>query len=302
MKRNYNSFSSFLKKKFPGKKIRKIPVNAGFACPNKTGPISYKGCIFCDEYGSGPIRTFKESIAYQIESFIDSHPGNHFIAYYQANSNTFAPVDLLKQKYDIALQYEKVVGLFIGTRPDTIREEAYPLLNSINKRTYLTVELGLQSIHRKSLMFLNRNHSYEDFHTSFHKLKNLNIDVVVHLIIGIPGETLEDMRNTIRQINMLKPAGIKLHLLHVLKDTELFEMYKRGEIKLLEMDEYTDIIVDLIELTDPDIVIHRLTGERDREIFVAPEWALDKNRVITMINGKLESSDSCQGKKYIDMK
>lgn len=300
MKRKYNSFSSFLKKKFQGKSIRKIPINAGFQCPNKNGLLSNKGCIFCDTYGSGPIGTFNYSIEKQIEIFINSHPKNDFIAYYQAHSNTFGPQKLLEKKYSIALKYDRVVGIFIGTRPDSIRDDIYPLLESINNKTYLAVELGLQSVHEKSLIYLNRNHTYNDFLITFKKLKERNIDTIVHLIIGIPGETIDNMKFTIEEINRLKPEGIKLHLFHILKDTRLFEMYEEGEVKLLEMDEYTDIIIRLLELTDPGIVIHRMTGERDREIFHAPEWAMDKIKVINMINEKFEKYKTFQGKKFTD--
>lgn len=295
MQIRYNSFNSFLKKKFPGEKIRKIPVNAGFPCPNKNGDISDEGCIFCDTYGSGPIKSFNESIRKQIELFTSVNKGKKFIAYYQAHSNTYASPEELEEKYNIIFEYNDIVGLFIGTRPDSIAENIFPVLQKISEKTYLSVELGLQSIHEKSLTFLNRNHSYEIFLDTFEKLNASGIDVIVHLIIGIPGESKRDMQNTIREMNRIKPAGVKFHLLHVLKNTELFNMYEKGEVKLMKEDEYVSTIIDLLAELDKEIVIHRLTGDRDIEIFHAPEWAIYREKVISTIQKRMEELDIYQG-------
>jgi radical SAM protein (TIGR01212 family) len=294
----YKSFNSFLREKFNNQKVRKIPVNAGFLCPNKDGTLSKNGCIFCDAYGSGPIKSFELSISGQIESYIGSHPGSKYIAYYQAHSNTYAPVTELREKYEIVFKYEDIVGLFIGTRPDCIANDVYPLLEELNKRTYLSVELGLQSVHARSLQYLNRNHTYPDFLETFSKLKERDIDVVVHLIIGIPGESQADMLAAVKEMNRLKPAGIKFHLLHILTGTPLFYDYKKGTFRLLEMAEYIDLMILLLEHLDPAIVIHRLTGERDREIFAAPQWALRKIDVINSIKSKMEERHTHQGRLY----
>jgi len=298
MKEPYNSFSSFLKKKFNRQKVKKIPINAGFPCPNKNGHISDKGCIFCDTYGSGPIKTFELSITEQINRFIGDRRDFKYIAYFQAHANTCAPVQELRKKYEIIFNFKDIVGLFIGTRPDAIEAEVYPLLEELNKKTYLTVELGLQSIHPKSLQFLNRNHTYQQFLDTFSKLKQRNIDVVVHLIVGIPGESPADMLQTVQEMNRIKPAGVKFHLMHVLKNTRLFEMYENSNsIKLPEEEEYVDLIIYLLEHLDPSIVIHRLTGERDKEIFHAPLWALDKNKVIHAIRSKMIAKNTSQGRR-----
>jgi radical SAM protein (TIGR01212 family) len=293
----YRTFNSFLKNKFNHKKIRKIPINAGFLCPNKDGRKSDLGCVFCDSYGSGPIKSFHLPISEQIEGFINKNPGSSFIAYFQAHTNTYAPVNELKQKYSIALKYPEVIGLFIGTRPDSISDDVYPLLEELNRRIYLSVELGLQSIHPKSITFLNRCHTFQEFLDTFQKLKERNLDTIVHLILGIPGETKEDMHQTIREMNRLKPTGIKFHLMHVLKNTPLYEMYTKGNFKLMEKDEYVDLIIDLLENLDPSIVIHRLTGERDKEIYHAPLWALNKIDVINSIRTKMIRGDLYQGSK-----
>lgn len=295
----FNSFTGFLNKKYPGQKILKIPINAGFSCPNRDGFFSKEGCIFCDSFAAGPIRTAHNSIEQQIEKYIAVHPDKKYIAYFQSHSNTYGHISELRRKFEIVFNYENVVGLFIGTRPDIISDPAFLLLKELNQRIYLTVELGLQSIHAPSLLLLKRNHSYQQFLDTFQKLQALKIDTVIHLIIGIPGETREHMLATIEEMNRLKPKGIKFHLLHVLKNTALYRQYLKTPFSLLSQDEYGDLIVFLLEHLDPDIVIHRLTAEREREIFYAPEWALNKQAVLNSIKLKMKKADTFQGRRYI---
>lgn len=295
----FNSFTGFLNKKYPGQKILKIPINAGFSCPNRDGFFSKEGCIFCDSFAAGPIRTAHNSIEQQIEKYIAVHPDKKYIAYFQSHSNTYGHISELRRKFEIVFNYENIVGLFIGTRPDIISDPAFLLLKELNQRIYLTVELGLQSIHAPSLLLLKRNHSYQQFLDTFQKLQALKIDTVIHLIIGIPGETREHMLATIEEMNRLKPKGIKFHLLHVLKNTALYRQYLKTPFSLLSQDEYGDLIVFLIEHLDPDIVIHRLTAEREREIFYAPEWALNKQAVLNSIKLKMKKADTFQGHRYI---
>jgi radical SAM protein (TIGR01212 family) len=302
MNEPYYSFNTFLKTKFGKQKVRKIPINAGFECPNKDGTLSDQGCIFCDEYGSGPIKTYGLSIEDQIEHFIQAHPGIKYIAYYQAHTNTHAPRSVLKSKYSVIFSYPDIVGLFIGTRPDAIKSETFPLLEKLNKEIYFTIELGLQSIHEKSLIFLNRNHNYSHFLDVFQQLKRLQIDVVVHLIVGIPGETTGDMLETIKEMNRLQPAGIKFHLFHVLKNTPLFHLYQNQQFRLMSFEEYIGTIVCLLEHLDPSIVIHRLTGERERELFYKPVWALQKAETINAIKTRMKNSHTFQGKRLNELK
>jgi uncharacterized protein len=298
MKEPFYSFSAYLKKKFGPGKIRKIAVDAGFPCPNKDGSISFKGCVFCDTYGSGPISNMKDSLSIQqqIENFVGTKRDRNYIAYYQPHSNTCAPLNILRERYEVIFQYPEIVGLFIGTRPDAIADEAYPLLEDMSQRTFLTVELGLQSIHSKSLKFLNRNHSYQQFLDTFHKLKNLGIDVLVHLIVGIPGESHDEIMASIKEMNRLKPAGVKFHAMHVLRNTRLFDMYEKKQFKLMEKEEYLELIIRLLEHLDPDIVVHRLTGERDMEIFHAPQWTAAKAKLINTIRSKMQKEDTYQGR------
>jgi radical SAM protein (TIGR01212 family) len=295
----YRTFNSFLKLKFPGQKVRKIPINAGFSCPNKDGLLSSLGCIFCDEYGSGPIQYHHIGIRQQIEDFINHHPGKKYIAYYQAYTNTYAPVEELKKKYEIIFSYQDILGLFIGTRPDAIENETYELLKELNRKTYLSVELGLQSVHNKSLSFLNRNHSYSQFLETFSTLKAFHIDTVVHLIIGIPGESFTDMLANVKEMNRLKPAGIKFHLLHILENTTLYRLFKQNQIQLMTIDQYIETMIYLLEHLDPSIVIHRITGEREPELFVAPGWALNKINVINRLKSKMVENRIVQGDKLI---
>jgi uncharacterized protein len=294
----FNSLSGFFKKKFPGQKVLKIPLNAGFACPNRDGSLSREGCIFCDSYAAGPIRTAGWSIEQQIENYTAAHPDRKYLAYFQSHSNTYGPISELRKKYEIVFKYENVVGLFIGTRPDTVSAPVLSLLEELNRRLYVTVELGLQSVHASSLLFLNRNHSYPQFLKSFQKLQDKKIDTVIHLIIGIPGETREKMLATIAEMNRLKPQGIKFHLLHVLKDTALHRQYRQAPFPLLSQDEYSDLIIYFLDRLDPDIVIHRLTGERERKIFIAPEWALNKQAVLGSIRLKMKNAGSFQGRYF----
>jgi len=298
MNEPFHSFRNFIKEKFPGGRVLKIPIAAGLSCPNRDGSLSDKGCIFCDRYASGPVRTAAWTIEQQIEAYMRRHPGRRYLAYFQSHCNTTGPVDELKRKYEIIFKYEDVIGLFIGTRPDAIAPPVYSLLEALSRRTYLAVELGLQSIHSRSLSLLNRNHTFRQFEEAFLELRARELDVIVHLIIGIPGETIVDMRETIAAMNALRPSGIKLHLFHVLRNTELHARHVRSPIPLLSRDEYTDIVIDLLERLDPGIVIHRLTAEREREIFVAPLWALDKTAVLRSIREKLKARETRQGRCF----
>ncbi|MGE5340094.1 MAG: TIGR01212 family radical SAM protein [Candidatus Omnitrophota bacterium] len=291
----FNSFSFFLKKKFNNQKVRKIPINAGFPCPNKNGKISDKGCIFCDTYGSGPIPYFHLPISEQIKSFIGDHTEFKYIAYFQAHTNTAAPVEILRKTYDIIFDFDEIVGLSIGTRPDCIAEDVYPLLEELNQKTYLTVELGLQSIHPQSLQFLDRNHTYAQFLETFEKLNRRGIDVVVHLIVGIPGETPDHMMETIGEMNRIQPAGIKFHLMHVLKNTRLFDLYEANAFRLLEREEYMELVIRFLEHLAPSIVVHRVTGERDRLIFHAPAWSQERHKVIQTIRARMTKRGTFQG-------
>jgi uncharacterized protein len=292
------SFNSFLKARFPGQRVQKIPIDAGFSCPNRDGTLSAAGCIFCDRFASGPVATAAWPIERQIDAHIRRHPGKKFIAYFQSNCNTYGPVPELRRKYETVFKYKEIVGLFIGTRPDALPGPVLSLLEEMHRRIYLNVEIGLQSVHAQSLALLNRNHTYEQFAEAFNELRSRRIEVIVHLIIGIPGETLAHMRATVAAMNALRPAGVKFHLLHVLKDTELEARHLRASLPLLSREEYTDIICDLLQRLDPAIVVHRLAADREKELFIAPSWALNKPAVLQAIRKKMVLKGAYQGQLH----
>ncbi len=299
MEERYYSFNKHLKDYF-GEKVYKIPIDPHLPCPNKDGKISKEGCIFCDKYGSGPIKTGRLKIEEQIELGIErigkKYNVKKFIAYFQANTNTAASSERLREIYEKALSYKEIVGLSIGTRPDWVFKDHLELLEELNRKTYLWVELGLQSIHSKSLRFLRRHHDLADFVNTTLELKKRKIRVCAHTIIGIPGETRKDIIETARFLSAIGVDGVKIHLLHILKNTDLEELYNEGKIPLLNKEEYVKFTVDFLENLSSEIVIQRLTGERDREIFVAPEWALNKMDVIESIKNEFEERGSFQGK------
>lgn len=295
MSDRYFTSNRFFRELF-GSKTWKIPLNAGFTCPNRDGTHDTEGCIYCDAFGSGPLIENAISISSQIEEYIRKRPQRTYVAYFQAFSNTYGTAQQLRQTYWQVLNYPEVRGVFIGTRPDCLTSENLGVLKDLAKKTYVCVEVGLQSIHDDSLKYLNRHHDYLQFLKAFHALQSIQVDTLIHLILGIPGETTEMMHATIREMNRLKPRGVKLHMLHVLRDTRLEELYRQGRVPLFSRESYVDLIVELLETLSPDIAVHRLTGERNAELFIAPLWALDKAGTLRQIQKELVDRDTWQGK------
>ena len=304
MKLRYNKFSAQLKERFDGR-THKISIDAGFTCPNRSNDRSQGGCIFCDATGSGSTGiAHSETIAEQIEQakglMIRKYKAKKFIAYFQPFSNTNAPVDVLRQCYDEALSVSDVVGLAIGTRPDCVDAAVINLLEEYHQRTYLWLELGLQSIHNKTLDFIQRGHDYATFLRTYEAAKKVGIRVCVHIILGLPGESHADILETAREMSRLGVDGVKLHLLHILRGTELGRLYQQGDISVLTKDEYISLVVDVIEVLGPDISIQRLTGDGPRSRLLAPEWSIKKWEVLNGIEAELERRDSWQGKCWGD--
>lgn len=300
--KRYYTLDYFYKKKF-GCKIAKISLNGGFTCPNKDGFKAYGGCIYCSKLSSGDYAGDKEkNVIEQFEDIkkvmLNKWPNAKFIAYFQAGSNTYAPVERLKELYEPVLKLENVVGLSLATRCDCITDECITYLEDLNKRTYLTIELGLQTIHEKTSKLINRGHNLEEFERMVKKLREKNLNVVVHVINGLPYETKEMMIDTIKYLNTLDIQGVKIHMLHILKDTALENLYKKDKFHVLEKDEYIDIVCDQLERLNPEIVINRITGDPKIDDLVEPQWLIKKFCVLNDIDKEMKRRNSYQGIHY----
>ena len=302
--KRYHTLDYFYKHKF-GCKVFKISLNAGFTCPNIDGTLGTRGCIYCSPLGSGEfagkpcddlIKQFND-----VKSMMSSKWSGKYIGYFQARTNTYAPLDVLKEKYEAILKLDDVVGLSIATRPDCISDECLDYLSDLNKRTFLTVELGLQSIHESTNKLINRCHSLDCFVNMVNKLRERNINVVVHIINGLPYETKDMMLETIRFINRLDIQGVKIHMLHIVKNTDLAKIYHEKPFHVLTREEYVNIVCDQLELLRPEIVINRITGDPKKEDLIEPSWLLKKFCVLNEIDKEMVSRDSYQG-KYTEKK
>lgn len=301
MEKRYQLYSEHLKQTFGGR-VHKISIDAGFGCPNRDGGRRGGGCLFCDPDGSGAVGIERSlSVSEQIEAgkevMVRKYKAKQFIAYFQPFSNTFAPVETLRDCYDEALAVEGVVGLAVGTRPDCLSEEVLDLLATYSQKTDFWLEIGLQSVHDSTLEFLNRGHDYATFLSACDGAMRRGIRVCVHIILGLPGEDRQAMLAIADEMARLKVDGIKIHLLHVLRGTELGEMYERGEVEVLEQDEYVALVADFIERLYPQTLIHRLTGDGPREILLAPLWSLNKWEVLNAIDDELKRRETTQGSR-----
>ena len=299
--KRYHTLDYYYKQKF-NSKVFKISLNAGFSCPNIDGTVGYGGCIYCSKTGSGEFAGNKEdSIKTQFETvkemMLKKWPEGKFIGYFQARTNTYADVKTLKKLYETVLSFDNVIGLNIATRPDAITEECLDYLEELNKKTYLTIELGLQTTNEKTAKLINRCHTLTCFEEMVKKLRKRNIDVVVHIINGLPYETKEDMLNTVKYLNNLDIQGIKIHMLSILKDTALEKLYQKKHFKVLSKEEYIDIVINQLELLRPEIVIHRITGDPKIEDLVAPTWLIKKFCVLNDIDKEMVKRNTYQGKK-----
>ena len=298
----YNSFSEHLKQKF-GFKVYKIPVSIGATCPHRDR--DGKGCIYCDEYASAsPIIDNNLSLTQQIKRGITwarkKYKAQGFIVYFQPSTNTFLPIAYLDKSIKTAIKIKDVVGIAIGTRPDSVPEEILNLVASYAERTYLWMEYGLQSAHFKTLMEIKRGHTLAEFLDAvFRTKRKKNILISAHVIIGLPSETKDDIMDTARIISTLPLDGIKIHLLHILKGSELAKDYKKGKFEVLTMKEYASLVVDFIERLPPSFLIQRITGEAEKKRLVAPLWCLEKQKVIAQINKEFENRKTRQGNKLL---
>lgn len=300
--KRYHTWNYHLRHKF-NSKVFKVSLNAGFTCPNIDGTKGYGGCTYCSDEGSGDFAGNPcEPLSVQFEKIKNNMhkkwPDAKYIAYFQARTNTYAPIDVLKKCYEEVLSFDNVVGLSIATRADCIDEEIADYLQELSKRTYLIVELGLQSTFDETGEKINRCHTYDDFLHGFNMLKQRNINVCVHLINGLPGETKEMMIENVRKVANLGVHSIKLHLLHVLKKTVMAKQLENNEFKLLELDEYVQIICDQLELIPENVIIQRITGDGDKEKLIGPLWSLKKFVVMNEIDKEMVRRNSYQGCKF----
>lgn len=300
--KRYHTLNHFYQNKF-GTKVCKISLNAGFSCPNIDGTVGYGGCIYCSKKGAGEYAgDIDDDLVTQfnkVKQVINRKwKKTKYIPYFQAHTNTYAPLKVLKEKYESVLNLENVVGISIATRCDAISEEVFNYLCELNQRTFLTIELGLQTIHEETSKLINRCHNLESFENMVKKLKKHNIHIVVHIINGLPFETKEMMLETVKYLNKLKIDGIKIHMLNVVKNTKLADMYQKGKFKLLTKEEYVNITCDQIELLDPAIVIHRATSDPKKEDLIEPTWLIKKFGVLNEIDKELKRRNTYQGIKY----
>ncbi|MFA5143036.1 MAG: TIGR01212 family radical SAM protein [Candidatus Omnitrophota bacterium] len=300
----YNDYNTYLKTKY-GCKVYRIGLDAGFTCPNRDGTKGAGGCIFCNAEGSranyaNPNETIEKQLANRIACLKASKGTTKFIAYFQAFTNTYAPPGELKSLYDRALAFSEIVGLSVGTRPDTVNAENARLLAGYMKHREVWLELGLQSIHDKTLEIIRRGHTFGDFLTALALAKRFGIPVSAHVILGLPHETRDDMIRTARTISNLKVDAVKIHLLHVLKGSPLERLHEEQRVKLLTREEYIEIVCDFLENLAPGIIVQRLTGEGTRSNHIAPEWALDKMGTIAGIKETLKKRGTVQGYRFND--
>lgn len=290
----YLSFNKYLKDKF-GQKVYKISLDGGFTCPNRDGKTGTRGCIFCSKGGSGDFAESREmSITEQIENgkkrVEKKIKSGKYIAYFQAFTNTYAPVEILRQKYEEAINHPDIVALSIATRPDCLGDDVIRLLDEMNKIKPVFVELGLQTIHQKSAKYIRRGYDLSVYDKAVRDLKKIGVNIVVHVILGLPNESENDMLETVKYVCESGANGIKLQLLHVIDGTDLAKDYEKGLFKTLEFDEYVNLIVKCVKIIPKDIVIHRLTGDGAKKDLIAPLWSADKKRVLNAINKALRES------------
>jgi hypothetical protein len=299
----YYALSYFLRKKF-GSRVHKVSVDAGFTCPNADGTLAVGGCTFCDNRSFSPSRRLpRRDIRGQIDEGIRRlrrrYKANRFVAYFQPATNTYAPVDRLQAVYEQALAHPEVVGLAIGTRPDCLPNDVLDLLEQLARHTYLSLELGIQTIHDRSLDWMNRGHHYDVVPDAVERCRNRGFEIGAHVILGLPGETREHMLQTAREMGKLNLDAIKVHNLYAVKNTPLADEVARGQVRLMGRDEYIQILVDFVQMLPPSMVVQRINGEAPPEYFIGPAWCQDKVAVLAALQQEFAKRDTWQGKYYL---
>ena len=299
--KRYHTLNYFYKKKF-GIKVFKVSLNGGFSCPNLDGKVGYGGCIYCSKSGSGEFggdknKSLTEQFMEMKKVVNKKNIPCKYIGYFQARTNTYDTVENLKKRYEEVLKIDSVIGLNIATRCDAISDECLDYLSSLNKKTFLTIELGLQTIHKETSKLINRCHTLEQFEEMVKKLRERGINVVVHIINGLPYEREDKMIETAKYLNKLDIQGIKIHMLHIIKDTEMDKLYKKTNFHILSKEEYIDIVIKQLEVLREEIVINRITSDPDKDLLVEPIWLTKKCQLLNDIDKEMKKRNTYQGIK-----
>ncbi|MBQ5152111.1 TIGR01212 family radical SAM protein [Macrococcus caseolyticus] len=300
--KRYHTWNYHLRNKF-GKKIFKVALEGGFDCPNRDGTVAFGGCTFCSAAGSGdfagdrvdPIPVQFEKIKNKMH---EKWQDGEYIAYFQAFTNTHAPLEVLKEKYEAALAIPGVVGLSIATRPDCLPDDVVEYLAELNERTYLWVELGLQTVHEKTSNIINRAHDMQCYYDGVAKLRKHNINICTHIINGLPLEDYDMMMETARVVSQMDVQGIKIHLLHLLKGTPMVKQYEKGMLEFMDQETYVKLVADQLEILPEEMIIHRITGDGPIDLMIGPMWSVNKWEVLNGIDDELKKRDSYQGKYF----
>jgi radical SAM protein (TIGR01212 family) len=298
----YHSLSHYFRRQF-GRRVWKVSVDGGLSCPNVDGTVGTEGCVFCNVRSYSPSRrlaaaSITDQIDQGIERIRQSRPVDCFLAYFQPATNTYAPVERLRELWEEALGHPNVLGLIVGTRPDCVAEDVLDLLAELSQRTWVSVELGLQTIHDRSLDWLNRGHHYDAFRDAVERARRRRLRIGAHAILGLPGETPEEMTATARELARLKIDSVKLHNLYVAPETALARLWAAGEVTLPDRDQYVGCVVDFLEQLPPDCVVDRLSADAPAEYLLAPDWCRDKSAVRRAIEEELARRDTWQGRGY----
>ncbi|MDR0847050.1 MAG: TIGR01212 family radical SAM protein [Lactobacillales bacterium] len=306
MEKRYNTYGEMLKERFGLEKIFKVPIDAGFTCPNRDGKCGTGGCTFCSSTGSGDAmvthtRDLVEQFETQVARLKLKWPKAHkYIVYFQSFTNTYGDIAVIRERYEAIINHPDVIGISIGTRPDCLADDVLEYLAELNKRFYLWVELGLQTTNDETSRRVNRGHDYQVYVEAAAKLRALDINVCVHLINGLPGEDHEQMVENVRRVVADSDIqGIKLHLLHLIKGSRIIDDYERGELKLMPRVDYVKLVCDQLEIIPKNIIIHRLTGDAPRDILVGPMWSLKKFEIMNAIDTELARRGTCQGSGFL---
>ncbi|GMK39831.1 TIGR01212 family radical SAM protein [Paenibacillus sp. CCS19] len=300
--KRFHTWNYEMKEQF-GEKVFKVTLDAGFTCPNRDGSIAKGGCTFCSARGSGDFAgSRRDDLVTQFNKIRDRQhlkwPNAKYIGYFQAYTNTYAPVEELREYYEVILQQPGVVGLSIATRPDCLPDDVIDYLAELNERTYLWLEMGLQTIHESTSALINRAHDTACYEDAVRRLRARGIRVCTHIIYGLPQETHEMMMDTLRAVSRMDVQGIKIHLLHLMRKTPMVKQYEAGLLQFLEKDEYIQLIVDSLEQMPPDMIVHRLTGDAPRDLIIGPMWSMNKWDVLNSIDKELTRRGTWQGKLW----